>query len=134
MENSDSDSNPSEFEEGATSVTNSLLPSKSKMLYENAFSRFDQWCVEKKVKNINEKVLLVYFEWKSTTMKSSTLWTHYSMLRTMLSVQKNMDISKYLNLIAFLKRKSEGYTAKKSKVFTKEISKSFLWMQMIINF
>jgi hypothetical protein len=69
------------------------------------------------VKNeTNEKVLLAYFENMSKMDKSSSLWAFYSMLRAMISMKKNVDISKYGQLIAFLKRQAEP---KKSKVFSK---------------
>jgi hypothetical protein len=38
-----------------------------------------------------------------------------------------VDISKFLKLRAFLKKTSEGYTAKKSKVFTKDEFDKFLF-------
>ncbi|KAJ8963564.1 hypothetical protein NQ317_013269 [Molorchus minor] len=49
-------------------------------------ARNAKWRKEKKVKHVNEKVLLAYFENKN--LKASTLWTHYSMLRTELSLKK----------------------------------------------
>jgi hypothetical protein len=48
------------------------------------------------------------------------------MLRTMISINKNLDLSKYTNLIAFFKRQGEGYRAKKSKSFSKENIEKFL--------
>jgi integrase len=41
-------------------------------------------------------------------------------------LNKKVDISKFNNLIAFLKRQSEGYRGKKSKVFTKDEVHAFL--------
>jgi hypothetical protein len=71
------------------------------------------------VKNeTNEKVLLAYFENMSKMYKSSNLWAFYS-IRAMISMKKNVDISKYGQLIAFLKRQAEGYKPKKSKIFSK---------------
>ncbi|CAH1379207.1 unnamed protein product [Tenebrio molitor] len=70
--------------------------------------------------------MLAYFLEKSKIVKPSTLWGVYSMLRTMISINKNLDLSKYTNLIAFLKRQSEGYRAKKSESFSKENIEKFL--------
>lgn len=109
----------SDVEESAALAVQSLLPVKSKGKYENAYCQFDNWCKEKRVKMINEVVLLAYFEQKSKVYKSSTLWSIYSMVRTTLSVKKNIDIKKFPSLIAFLKRKSVGHHSKKSSVFTK---------------
>lgn len=118
---------PSDIENSAQNVVSSLLPQKSKATYEMTFNRYEEWCIKKKVKNItNEKVLLAYFEELAKNRKSSSLWSYYSMLRSVLSIKKNIDISKYIHLVAFLKRKSEGYRAKKSRIFTKEDIAKFL--------
>uniref|UniRef100_A0A6P7F1Y2 Uncharacterized protein LOC114325464 n=1 Tax=Diabrotica virgifera virgifera TaxID=50390 RepID=A0A6P7F1Y2_DIAVI len=49
------------------------------------------------------------------------------MIKSELVIRKNVDISKFLKLRAFLKKTSEGYTAKKSKVFTKDEFDKFLF-------
>jgi hypothetical protein len=41
-------------------------------------------------------------------------------------MKKNVDIGKFTRLIAFLKRKSDGYMAKKSKIITKQQIDEFL--------
>lgn len=118
---------PSDIEETAGNVISSLLPEKSRSVYETAFNRYEEWCIHKNAKNItNEKVLLAYFQQLAKNSKSSSLWSYYSMLRSVLSIKKNVDISKYVYLIAFLKRKSDGYRAKKSKIFTKKDIAKFL--------
>jgi hypothetical protein len=76
--------------------------------------------VEKKARIYTENVLLAYFSEKSKDHKSSTLWAQYSMIRSSLIVNTNIDISKYPKLMAFLKRNSDGYQAKKSKVLTRD--------------
>ncbi|KAK5648217.1 hypothetical protein RI129_003109 [Pyrocoelia pectoralis] len=48
--------------------------------------------------------------------KSSTIWTNYSMQRTMLNIKQNTDISKFARLIASLKTFSQEYQPKKSKI------------------
>lgn len=125
---SDSDESlPSDIEETAENVISSLLPEKSRLVYETVFNRYEQWCARKKVENIaNEKVLLAYFEELSKSRKCSSLWSYYSMLRSVLSIKKNLDISKHIHLIAFLKRKSDGYRPKKSRIFTKNNIAKFL--------
>jgi hypothetical protein len=95
-------------------AVSNLIPQKSRVVYETTYSRFEEWRSKQKVICINEKVM------------PSTLWGVYSMLRTMISINKNLDLSKYTNLIAFLKRQSEGYCAKKSKSFSKENIEKFL--------
>jgi tRNA 2-selenouridine synthase SelU len=124
---SDCESIPSDIEEAATTVVSSLLPEKSKIKYEQAYGRLCEWCDQKKIKNeASEKVLLVYFQNLSQRYKSSSLWAYYSMIRMMISIKKNVDISKYIQLVAFLKRKSEGYKPKKSSILTKQDVTKFL--------
>ena len=85
------------------------------------YGRYEKWCAEKKVNDVtNEMVLLAYFEYLSTTQKPSSLWACYYMLRSVISIKRNVDISKYTHLIALLKRKCEGYRPKKSKILTKQ--------------
>ncbi|KAJ8972917.1 hypothetical protein NQ317_011484 [Molorchus minor] len=100
---SDSDDIPSDIEDAARNAS----------YYDLVYEKFEKWRQEKKVKHVNEKVLLAYFEDKN--LKASMLWTHYSMLRTELSLKK-----------AFLKRQSDGYHAKKSSVFSKVNIAKFL--------
>lgn len=122
---SDSDDIPSDIEEAARNAVCSLIPEKSKAVYDLAYEKFEKWREQKKVKHVNEKVLLAYFEGKKN-LKASTLWTQYSMLRTELSLKKGIDIKTYNSLIAFLKRQSDGYHAKKSNVFSKVNIAKFL--------
>ena len=65
---------------------------------------------------LTENVLLAYFDEMSKTKKSSTLWASYSMLRACLNIYKDLDITKFMRLRGFLKRQSEGYQPKKSKI------------------
>jgi len=48
------------------------------------------------------------------------------MLRTELSLKRNVDIKKFTGLLAFLKRHSINYQPKKSNVLTKENIANFL--------
>ncbi|XP_023311961.1 uncharacterized protein LOC111692276 [Anoplophora glabripennis] len=127
LDNERNESIPAEIEEAASRATLELLPAKSKEQYEIAYRRFSEWCNIKKVPGkCNESVLLAYFEEKAKIWKSSTLWSNYSMIKTMLKIKQDQDISKHYKLIAFLKRKGEGYQAKKSKVLTKTHIDKFL--------
>lgn len=117
---------PPEIAEIAKIATLDLLPEKSKARYKKERDNFLAWCEEKNAKNITENVLLAYFSEKSKLFKSSTLWSMYSMLRSTLVLEDNVDISKYHKLMAFLKRKSVGYVAKKSRTFCKDDIDKFI--------
>lgn len=88
---SDQEYIPQEITDAANQASQDLLPDKSKIRYQATLSLFDQWCNNKNVKHINESVILAYFCEKSKSSKSSTLWSHYSMLKTTLLVNRNID-------------------------------------------
>lgn len=104
--------------EAAKVTTLNLLPETSKSMYQRAYNLFLEWKVDQKTKSFSENVLMAYFGDLAKKFKSSTLWSHFSMLRTTLSIYNDIDIAKYLKLKAFLKRQSNGYKPKKSKIFT----------------
>lgn len=85
-----------------------------------------EWCKKNKARNLTENVLLAYFSSKAKNCKSSTLWSTYSMLKSTLAVKNNIDISKYIKLIAYLKKQNVGYKAKKSKIFNRNEINHFL--------
>lgn len=120
MESSDSEFNltPPSILEAANVASLNLVPEKSKQKYTLSYNLFMEWCKEQKTSSCSENVLIAYFGNISSKFKSSTLWSQYSMLKTMLNINKGVDISNYSKLRAFLKRKSDGYRARKSKVFT----------------
>lgn len=118
---------PPEIAEAARAEIENLLPTKSSAVYEAAFKKFIAWCSEKNASVYSESVLLAYFSEMAKRMKSSSLWSHYSMIRTLLNLRHDVDISKYLKLRAFLKKKNEGYSPKKARVLTKEQFDMFIF-------
>ncbi|KAJ8910183.1 hypothetical protein NQ315_004523 [Exocentrus adspersus] len=78
-------------EDAVKEVMDGILPKKSRKIYEAQYDTFVKWCCQRKLENVNEDVLLVFFAEKSKTLSSSTLWAHYSMLKTMLNVKRNID-------------------------------------------
>lgn len=115
-----------EIGEAAAAATYELLPKKSRSRYEQVFKNFESWLEKKNVRIISEDVILAYLFEKSKILKSSSLWSNYSMLKSTLLINKNVDISKYPKVVSFLKRQSVGYKAKKSKVLTKEEVDKFM--------
>jgi hypothetical protein len=112
---SDSEENlPSKVELGAQSAIDTLILAKSKERYEIVYKYFEEWMEVKKIREVFEKVVLAYFAEQSGKLKPSSLWCRYSMLRTLVSILKMIDISQYYQVVAFLKRKSEEYRPKKS--------------------
>jgi hypothetical protein len=110
----------------AEEVMDKLLPEKSKRLYLKAYVAFKNWCSSKNVITVSENVRLAYFQDYANEKKVSTLWSHYSMLKSTLSLKENIDISNFFKLVAFLKRQNTNYTAQKASVFTQEEITKFL--------
>ncbi len=117
---------PPEVKDLAENTEKNLLPEKSKKRYEKAYQLFMNWRLEKKVKSFSETVLLAYFGEISNKFKPSTLWSTYSMLRTILNIKNNVNIANYPKLKSFLKRKGDGFKAKKSKILTAADIKKFI--------
>ncbi|KAJ8912180.1 hypothetical protein NQ315_006147, partial [Exocentrus adspersus] len=95
-----------------------LLPNKSEALYRKEYQIYLKWL---EIKNItpgdaNQTVFLAYFQEMSETYSPNTLWTKWSMLKSMVTIQEKLDITKFNELEAFLKRKSKNYKPKKSAV------------------
>lgn len=131
METDESDADfegctPPDIVDMARSAISNILPEKSKVKYEAQYKRFMVWCEINKVTNYTENVLLAYFSSEKEKFKSSTLWSHYSMLRTTLLSSNNVDIKTYPKLISFLKRLNVGYRAKKSKILTRDQINKFI--------
>lgn len=100
----------------AEATLGDLLTEKSRSLYLKCYANFKQWAADKKASLLSEDVFLCYFLYLSTKLKSSSLWSRYSMLRSTLNTNDNVDISQFKKLLAFLRKQEEGYSAKKCKV------------------
>lgn len=111
---------PPDITEAAKTASASLLPQKSKEIYENTYNKFMNWRSKNNIKTFSENVILAYLSELAKNVKSSTLWSHYSMLKNTINIKNNIDIGKYPKVRAFLKRKNEGYIPQKSRVLEKE--------------
>ena len=67
-----------------------------------------------------------YTEENTKGFKCSSMWSHYSMLKSTMNIRHNVNIGNFSKLVSFLKRKNDGYKAKKSRVFSKEEFYKFL--------
>jgi hypothetical protein len=107
----------------ADCAVSNLIPEKSKRQYDKCYNDFKEWCNKNNVKTVSANVVLAYLMEKSKTVKSSTLWSTYSILKLTLNIRDGIDVTKFLKLVPFLKKKSVGYQAKKSKVLTQDQKK-----------
>lgn len=117
---------PPEIRNLANLASMDLIPEKSKIIYERSYYKFEEYLEKNHIITISESVLLAYMAKLAENYKSSTLWSVYSMLNCILKIRRNVDISKFMKLRAFLKKKNVGYVAKKSKTLTREQFERFL--------
>lgn len=117
---------PPTVKEIANTVSSSLLPEKSRPLYEKTYGEFINWCNNKQISRYSEDVLLAYFSSIVEKGLIPSLWPKYSMLKSTLILKHNIDISKFNKLIMYLKRQTTGHTPKKSKVLEKDQIKKFI--------
>jgi hypothetical protein len=119
-------STPPDICEKAAFANESALPEKSKNKYIAVYEQFVNWKTEHKAQSFSENVVIAYFLELSKKYQASTLWSKYSMLKTMIKTKNDIDIKSYNKLTAFLKRQSTGYQSKKSKVLTAENVENFI--------
>ncbi|KAJ8983445.1 hypothetical protein NQ317_013318 [Molorchus minor] len=97
---------PPELKSIVNSALSDLIPKKSKRQYEKCYSEFKDWCDKQNVKTMSENILLAYLMQQSKVVKSSTLWSIYSMLKCLLNIREGIDVRKFLKLVPFLERKA----------------------------
>ncbi|KAJ8912458.1 hypothetical protein NQ315_002824, partial [Exocentrus adspersus] len=127
-DNAESFSIPAEIKQEAQEATLRLLPAKSKRVYEKEMVEFDNWRKKRGLgeRAITEEVLLAYFFNVQKHFAASSMWTKYSMLKSMLKVHKGIDISKYGKLTSYLKVGSRKYKTKKAKILERNQIEEFL--------
>lgn len=92
-----------------------LLP-HSKERYLQAFDRFVSWQKKQKTTSFSVNVMLPYFQQLSEKLAPTTLWSVFSMIKTVIKEKHEVDIG-YPELISFLKHSAAGYSKKKTKLF-----------------
>lgn len=102
------------------------LLEKSRHKYSTTYDRFMKWKDEKDIKMITEELLIEYFMEISSSIKPSSLYARYSMLKTMIKLKDNVDIGEFKGLKPFLKERSTGFISQKAAVFTAHEIEKFL--------
>ncbi|KAK4879248.1 hypothetical protein RN001_007394 [Aquatica leii] len=115
---------PENINQQAAEVRAELLPKKFRDRYKKEYRLFYEWRKQKNVKFVSDDVFLVYLSEKAKLLKPSTLWSRFSMIKSCLSIKKNLIISKFPQTIVFLKRQGVGYVPK--KVLTAEQVTKFI--------
>ncbi len=97
-----------------------ILPNKSGNRYIQAYEVFKKWQASRGTASFDEKVMMAYFFEAGEKYKPSTLWSMYSMLKKTLICKENINIGKYCQLYAWLKKTADGFQSKQSNIFTPE--------------
>lgn len=124
-ENDDTDI-PTEILEIAKTYSDDFLPDLSAKKYEKCYADFKTWQNANDIRSIQEPVFMAYFGSLSETLKPNTLWSRYSMIKKVLIHRENVDISKYMQLISFLKKKAVGYKPHKAMYLSADKVEKFL--------
>lgn len=119
-------STPPDILAEAQNVSDNLLPPKSKEKYIAAYETFIAWKTSKNADSFSENVILAYFSELTKKYKPPSLWCVYSMLKSTIKTKNGIDIKTYTKLTAFLKRCSDGYTSRKSKILSSNDVEKFL--------
>jgi len=119
------ESSPDRIRKSVT-VARKTLPDKSKKRYADMYKKFEEWRTQENVQQLSEEVLLTYFEELAKKNCPTTLWAIYSMLKSTIKHHHNIDISRYSELINFVKQRNKGYRPVKTNVFTDEQVAKFL--------
>jgi hypothetical protein len=73
-----------------------MLPTKSKLGYQKELEKFTHWQTEKRIKGIDESVMMAYFK------KIGAAWSRCSMLKSTLFVFQNVDKRFFNKLLVVL--------------------------------
>lgn len=119
-------STPPDVLETANNAYKNLLPDKSHKKYMAVYDKFISWKSAKNIESFSENVMMAYFIELEQSYKPSSLWSIYSMLKSTLLSNHNVEVKKYLKLTAFLKKQSTGFRSKKSRILTSEEVERFL--------
>ncbi|KAJ8685454.1 hypothetical protein QAD02_021247 [Eretmocerus hayati] len=103
-----------------------LLPVKSRREYELAYAHFSKWLHDNRSPPITENILMLYFEELSHTYSPPTLWSKWSMIKTLLNLRSNIKMGDFQNLKQFLKNFNKSFKAKQAAVFRWEDIEKFL--------
>jgi hypothetical protein len=119
-------------------LMNDTYPAKSKTLYLEAYSNFEQFLKREKqfVPNVvpTELSLLNYFSYLRKTKKwvATTLWSQYSRLNAVMKRKFGKSLNSIPNLTDLLKSYSASHRLKKSSVFTPQQA-SLITLYYLVN-
>jgi hypothetical protein len=88
------------------------MPEKSKERYIISYEKLLKLRKINKTQSLSENVFLTNFNKLSTEMKPATLWSIYSMIKSMKIMKHKTNVGTYLKLQVFLKRESSDLKVK----------------------
>lgn len=107
-------------------ATRKDLPLKSKLKYKAAYDHFIDWKRERNTVAWNESIFLDYFRELIGKVKPPTLYARFSMLKSTIFMNDNVDIGPYKELTTLIKNASKGYKSIEPKALTNDEIHKFL--------
>lgn len=105
---------------GSSSVDSqigAMIPSRSRGIYEKTFKAFMATITGNRVPT--ERDVFDYIHGLSQELSYKTLWTRFSIIKSMIDVHHQGNSNNYARVTAYLKRREdEGEPVKKAKIFT----------------
>lgn len=79
-------------------------------MYDMVYNKFSEQCKQGNLtlSQVSDNFMLVYLFENSKTWKPSTMWSKISMIKSCLEIKENIDVSKLIKSIAYLKRQNVG--------------------------
>ena len=84
------------------------------------YNQFLKWKANNDTTLTSENVLLAYFDFLSSKNAPNTVWSIWSMLKSMIKRRENINIKDFSELQGFIKTNSKHYRPKKAPIFSNE--------------
>lgn len=124
-----SDSEEDFIQDAANAAISEIIPEKSRKLYEKRYKIFCEWMAKNNKTEVNETLLLAFFNSELKNAAPTTKWSIFSILKAMLKAKMNVDIGTYHQLISFLKKRARD-TNQSSQTSCKRL-KYFVLLQRL---
>lgn len=113
-----SDGKSNQYNSVVVGERNDKLPKKSEQKYKFHYNCFMKWRAENGKDDFTEETVASYFKDLSEKNLPSTVFCVYSMIRSVLNVNHNIDIGRFSTVKAFLKKNAEKFEPKSAKRLT----------------
>jgi site-specific recombinase XerD len=99
-----------------------VIPARSRDTYLKYFKRFQDWLAahDGSLQSVTGSVLCAYFKAHEAKYKPSTMWTHFSAIKSVLVSEHNVSVTGVEAVTKFLKSKSAQQVKKRAPIFSQQ--------------